>query len=214
MSHAFALALVFALTMHAAWLCHVAAAGWAAARRLPLDPSTLLGAAVAVAIGMALLVEAVTAGVQTPPGLLGWFGGTAALLLALLLHETTRTGRLWRATAANAPGLVAIGVSSGPALPLLLGLLLAGLAGLLAPPPAVVDWLPLAAVIVVVLGQPGRPRGRASQVAVAAWIAGLVLGGLEALLLAPLLHALLVGLAAAAALRFAAPRLAAAGELS
>jgi hypothetical protein len=78
----------------------------------------------------------------------------------------------------------------------------------------VVDWLPLAAVIVVVLGQPGRPRGRASQVAVAAWIAGLVLGGLEALLLAPLLHALLVGLATAAALRFAAPRLAAAGELS
>jgi hypothetical protein len=208
MSHALTLALMFALVMHAAWLCHVAAAGWAAMRRLTLDPSTLLAAPLAAAVGMALLVEAVTAGIASgAPRLAGWLAAAAALFLALLLQESTRTGRLWRATGANAPGLVASGVPIAPALPLVLGLLLAILAGVLAPPPAVVDWLPLAGLVLLALALPDRPRGRATQLALAAWLAGLVFGSLE-LMLPPLAHAVLVALLATAGLRTLGPRLA------
>lgn len=210
MSHALTLALVFALVMHAAWLCHVAAAGWAAMRRLTLDPLTLTAASLAAAVGMALLAEVVTAGVaRPPPHYVGaaWLAAAAAVFLALLVQESTRIGRLWRAMAANAPGLILSGVPIAPLLPLVLGLSLAMLAGLLAPTPSVVDWLPLGGLVLLALALPDRPRGRATQMVLAAWLAGLVQGGLE-LVLPSLAHAVLIALVAVVGLRIAGPRLA------
>ena len=216
MSHAFTLALVYALVMHAACLMHAAAAGWVAVRQVPTVPAVLLAASLAAVVGMALAAAAVTTAIATAPwtrawlGSLGWLGGTCLLLLALLLYETTRGGRLWRAMGANADGLVAIGVRFGLAAPLGQALALAVLAGALAPPPAVIDWLPLAALVLMVIALPDRPRARATRTVLLAWLVGALIGGLE-LLLEPVSQALVVGLLGLAALRLAAPRLARAG---
>lgn len=200
MSHALTLALVHALLLQSALLLHVAAAGWTAARLVPADALTLAGAATAAALGMALAIDAVTAGTAiTQPGsllaALGWLGGIALPCLALLIHESTRTGRLWRAMATNAQGLVAIGVPARIGLALGLGLALAAFAGLLAPPPALTDWLPAACLALFVIGARDRPRGRAVLAALLAWLAGAAIGGLE-LFLEPALHGLATGLVA------------------
>ena len=216
MSHAFTLALVYALVMHAACLMHAAAAGWVAVRQVPTVPAVLPAASLAAVVGMALAAAAVTTAIATAPltrawlGPLGWLGGTCLLLLALLLYETTRSGRLWRAMGANAGGLVAIGLRFGLAAPLGQARALAVRAGALAPPPAVVDWLPLAALVLMVIALPDRPRARATRTVLLAWLVGALIGGLE-LLLEPVGQALVVGLLGLAALRLAAPRLARAG---
>ena len=220
MSHVFTLALVFALVLEAARLLHASAAGWAATRRLTLEPATLIGAAIAAAIGMALAANAVTAALapglaaaawSSHPGWLhttSWLGALVLLFLTLLLHDTHRLGRVWRAMGANAAGLVAIGVPLGLGLPMLLGLVLAALAGQLAPPPATTDWLPLACLALLVLGRPARPRGSATVSALVGWLAGAVVGALE-LLLGPPGHVLAIAAAALVATRLAATRVAA-----
>ena len=211
MSHAFTLALVYAMVVEAARLLHAAAAGWAASRRVPLEPLTLTAAAVAAAIGMALGANAVTGAVGGVPELPAgpapavWLTAMVVLLLALLLHETHRLGRAWRAMGANAAGLVAIGVPMGLGLPTLFGVALAGLAGHLAPPPATTDWLPVACLAVVALGLPGRPKGGAILTALAAWLTGALVATLE-LLLGPPGHVLLIAVAALVAVRIVAPR--------
>ena len=211
MSHAFTLALVYALIVEAARLLHAAAAGWSATRRVALEPLTLIAAAVAAAIGMALGANAVTAalgqqtGVPGGPATAGWLGAVVLLLVALLLHETQRVGRVWRAMGANAAGLVAIGVPMGLALPTLFGLGLAGFAGHLAPPPATTDWLPVACLALLVLGLLDRPRGGATLTALLAWLTGAVVATLE-LLLGPPAHIMLIAALALAATRVVAPR--------
>lgn len=213
MSHAFTLALVYALVMHAACLLHIAAAGWAAVQRVPVEPASRIAAALATAVGMALAAAAVTAAIADTLetrvwlGSIGWLGGSCLLVIALLIYETTRSGRLWRAMAADASGLVAIGIRPRFALPLGHGLGLAVLAGLLAPEPAVADWLPLAGLVLLVLALPDRPRARATQSVLLAWLTGALIGGLE-LVLQPLGHALVVGFLGLLAVRLGAPRLA------
>ena len=219
MSHAFTLGLVYALVLEAACLLHAAMAGWAATRRVTLEqPLTLLGAAVAAAVGIALLSNAVTGTLAMPRaatdwadgqawfGAIGWLGGGALLFLVLLLHETSRLGRIWRAMGANAGGLVAIGVPLGLLLPTLSGLVLAALAGHLALPPATTDWLPLACLALLVLALPDRPKGRATLSVLLAWLTGALVGGSE-LWLAPPLHVLVIAAAALLATRLLAPRL-------
>ncbi len=216
MSHALTLALVYALVMHAACLLHAATTAWAAVRQVPVLPSARTAAPLAVAVGMALAVAAVTPAVAGSPVALGWLrffawaGGSALLLVALLAYEATRTGRLWRAMGANGHGLIAIGVDGGVAWPFGLGLALAAAAGLIAPPPAVVDWLPLAGLALLVLAVPDRPHGRAPQTTLLAWLVGALIGGLE-LVLAPLGHAVVVGLSGVMVIRLAGPQLADAG---
>ena len=211
MSHAFTLALVYALVVEAARLLHAAAAGWAASRRVPLEPLTLIAAAVATAIGMALGANAVTGAVGLAPALpagpttAGWLPAVVLLLLTLFLHETHRLGRAWRAMGANAAGLVAIGVPIGLTSPIVLGLALAGLAGHLAPPPATTDWLPVACLALLVLGLPDRPKGGATLTALVAWLTGALVATLE-LLLGPPGHVLLIAVAALVAVRIVAPR--------
>lgn len=217
MHHAFTLALVYALVVEAARLLHAAASGWAASRRVPLEPLTLIAAAVAAAIGMALAAHAVTAALGLGPELpataapagwwhtLGWSGAAALLLLALFLHETHRLGRAWRAMGANAAGLVAIGVKLSLGAPLLLGLALAGFAGHLAPAPAVTDWLPLACLALLVLGLPHRPRGGATLTVLFAWLTGALVATLELLVGQPG-HAILIAVVVLAIARLVAPR--------
>ncbi len=213
MSHALTLALVYALVTHAACLLHAAAAGWAAVRQVPATASTLIAAALATAIGMALAATAVTAAFAGTPETrawltsVGWLGGSVLLLSALLLYEATRSGRLWRAMGANADGLVAAGIRPGLVLPLAQGLALAVLAGMLAPPPVVVDWLPLTALVLLVIALPDRPRVRATRSVLMAWLTGALIGGLE-LMLAPLGHVLVVALAGTLAIRLGARHLA------
>lgn len=213
MSHAFTLALVYALVMHAACLLHAAAAGWVALRQVPVIPETLIVAALATTIGMALAAAAVTGSMGNAPetrawlGSIGWLGGSCLLAIALLLYETTRAGRLWRAMGADADGLVAIGIRPRLVSPLGQGLGLAILAGILAPPPTVTDWLPLAGLLLVMLALPDRPRARATRSVLLAWLVGALIGGLE-LLLQPLGHAVVVGLLGLLAVRVGAPRLA------
>jgi hypothetical protein len=216
MSHAFTLALVYALVMHAACLLHAASAGWAALRQVPTVPATLIGASLATALGMALAAAVVTATIANAPetrawlGSIGWLGGSCLLVTALFLYEATRAGRLWRAMGADADGLVAIGIKPRFALALGQGIGLAVLAGILAPPRAVVDWLPLAGLALLVLALPDRPRARAIRSVLLAWLIGALIGGLE-LVLQPLGHALVVGLLGLLAARVAAPHLARAG---
>jgi hypothetical protein len=218
MSHAFTLALVYALILQAASLLHAAAAGWAATRQVTLEPLALIGAPVAAAVGMALLVDAVTAalgiapaiafGGERVPRLAGIFGlgAVALLLMARLLHETSRLGRNWRAMGANAKGLVAIGVPVRLALPTLLGLALAAFAGLLAVPPDPTNWLPLACLALMALALPDRPPGRATLGVLLAWLAGALVGGL-AFVFGPELRMLMVATAALLAARFVVPHL-------
>jgi hypothetical protein len=211
MPHALTLALVYAIVMQAALLLHAAASGWVATRQVPIESLTLVVAPLAAALGMALAADAVTAALARSAtaaawvGAIGWLGGITLLGTALLLHETTRSGRLWRAMAANAAGLVAIGVRPAIALPLGLGLALAVLAGVLAPAPQVVDWLPLAVLVLLVAAMPDRPRSRATLAALGAWLAGALVGSLG-LLLAPSLQALVVAALAIAVVRIVAPR--------
>ncbi len=219
MSHAFALALVYALVLQSASLLHAAAAGWAATRQVALEPMALIGAPVAAAAGMALLVDTVTAALGIAPALAGngerlprlafilWLAAATLLLAALVLHETSRLGRVWRAMGANARGLVAIGVSVRLALPTLLGLTLAAFAGLLAVPPNPTDWLPLACLALVALALPDRPQGRATLGVLLACLAGALVGGL-ALVFGPELRMLVVATAALLAARFVLPHLA------
>lgn len=218
MSHAFTLALVYALVMEAACLLHAAAAAWAATRRVTLEPLTLIAAAVAAAVGMALGANAVTAALGLAPDrlvaagahawlvTLGWLGALILLFAALLLHETSRLGRTWRAMGANAAGLVAIGVPIGLVLPTLMGLLLAGFAGNLAPVPATTDWLPLACLALLVLGRADRPKGRATLTALLAWLTGALVATGE-LMLGPPAHVFVIAAAALLAARLVAPRL-------
>ena len=218
MSHAFTLALVYALVLEAACLLHAAAAAWAATRRVTLEPLTLIAAAVAAAVGMALGANAVTAALGLAPdrlaaagshawlAALGWLGALVLLFLALLLHETSRLGRTWRAMGGNAAGLVAVGVPIGLVLPTLLGLTLAGFAGHLAPVPATTDWLPLACLALLVLGRAGRPKGRATLTALLAWLTGALVATGE-LLLGPPAHVFVIAAAALLATRLVAPRL-------
>lgn len=218
MSHAFSLALLYALVLQAACLLHAAAAGLVATRRVVLDPLTLIVAAIATAVGMALVANTVTAALGLAPDrliaagahawlvTLGWLGALVLLFLALLLHETSRLGRTWRAMAANAAGLVAVGVPVGLVLPTLLGLLLAGLAGNLAPVPATTDWLPLACLALLVLGRVGRPKGRATLTVLLAWLTGALVATGE-LLLGPPVHVFVIAAAALLAAKLVAPRL-------
>ena len=216
MSHTFTLALVYALVMHAACLLHAAAAGWVALRQVPVKAETLIAAALATAIGMALAAAAVTGAMSKAPetrdwlGAIGWLGGSCLLVIALLLYEATRAGRLWRAMGADANGLVAIGIKPRLASPLGQGLGLALLAGILAPPPVVTDWLSLAGLLLLLLALPDRPRARATRSVLLAWLVGALIGGLE-LLLQPLGHAVVVGFLGLLAVRVGAPRLARVG---
>jgi|GEM_PF-1999962 len=217
MLHAVTLALLYALMVEAARLLHAAAAGWAATRRVPLEPLTLIAAAVAAAIGMALGSHAVTAAFglvpepaagTAPAGWLGTAGWASALVLfalALFLHDIHRLGRTWRAMGADAAGLVAIGVPMGLVLPTLLGLAIAGLAGHLAPPPAITDWLPVACLALLVLGLPDRPKGGATLSALFAWLCGALVATLE-LLLGPHWHSLSIAAVLLVAVRIAAQR--------
>jgi hypothetical protein len=211
MPHALTLALVYAIVMQAASLLHTAASGWAASRQVPIEPLNLVVAPLAAALGMALVADAVTTALAQSAtaaawaGAVGWLGGITLLGTALLLHETTRSGRLWRAMGANAAGLVAIGVRPAVALPLGLGLALAALAGVLSPTPTVVDWLPLAVLVLLVTALPDRPRSRATLAALGAWLVGALVGSLG-LLLAPALQALAVAGLAIAVVRIGAPR--------
>jgi hypothetical protein len=211
MSHVFTLALVYALVIEAARLLHAAAAGWAAGRRVLLEPLTLIAAAVAAAIGMAFAGNAVTAALGlapasfTGPTTSGWLSAVILLALALVLHETHRLGRMWRAMGANAAGLVAIGVPMGLVLPTLFGAALAGVAGHLAPPPATTDWLPLACLALLVLGVPDRPKGGAVLTVLVAWFVGALVATLE-LLLGPPGHFLLIAAALVVAIRMITPR--------
>jgi uncharacterized membrane protein YqgA involved in biofilm formation len=107
--------------------------------------------------------------------------------------------------AANAPGLIAAGVPIRLVLPVFMGLLLAALAGVVAPPPTAARLLPLACLALVVIGMADRPRARATLAVLLAWLAGAVVGGLE-LVLEPMIHALAVGLATLVAVRLAARR--------
>jgi hypothetical protein len=103
MSHAFTLALVYALVLHAACLLHAAMAGWTATRLVAVEPLTLIGAPVVAALGMALMIDAVTVGMTTIPWLraIGWLGGVLCLFITVLAHEGTRSagsGAPWRPT--------------------------------------------------------------------------------------------------------------------
>jgi hypothetical protein len=219
MSHTFTLALVYALVLQAACLLHAAAAAWAATRRVTLEPLTLIAAAVAAAVGMALATNVVTSALGLAPdrlaaagshpwlATLGWLGALVLLFLALLLHETSRLGRTWRAMGANAAGLVAVGVPIGLVLPTLLGLILAGFAGHQAPVSATTDWLPLACLALLVLGRPDRPKGRATLTALLAWLTGTLVAGVE-LALGPPVHVFVIAAATLLAARLVAPRLA------
>lgn len=217
MLHAVTLALVYALIVEATRLLHAAAAGFAATRRMSLDPLSLVAAAVAAAIGMALWTNAVTAALGIAPepaagpatagwlGTVGWSSAVVLLALALFLHDIHRLGRMWRAMGANAAGLIAIGVPMGLALPTLFGLALAGVAGHLAPLPATTDWLPVACLALLVLGWSDRPKGGATLTALVAWLGGALVATLE-LLFGPPWHILLIAAVLLVAVRIAAPR--------
>jgi len=212
MTHALTLALIYALALEAVHLVHAAAAGLAAERRLALEPWPLVAAAVALVIGLVLATDRLTAGLASGhPGAsrlaigLGWLAAALALSAALWLHEQGRAGRRWRAMAANAPGLIAAGLSIGAWPPALLGLGLAALAGWLAPPPTTVDWLIFAGLAVLVSGEPARPRGWAVRSVLLAWLVGGLIGGLETVL-DPLVHLQAVALVGLLAARLAAGR--------
>jgi hypothetical protein len=211
MPYVLTLALVYAIVMQATSLLHAAASGWVATRQVPIEPLTLVAAPLAAVLGMALAAAAVTAALAQSAtmaawaGAIGWLGGITLLGAALLLHETTRSGRLWRAMAANADGLVAIGVRPAFGLPLGLGLALAVLAGVLAPAPTVVDWLPLAVFVLLATALPDRSRSWATLAVLGAWLTGALVGGLVLLLANPV-DALVIAALAIAIVRIAAPR--------
>ena len=193
MSHALALALVYALVVQSAHLLLAAGCGWATMRGLVLERAAQGWIALAAAIGMALATGAVTG--EVAPLTATWLklAGGATLLVAVAWVELTPRGPFWRAMAGNAPGLVRAGIAPRAGLPLALGLGLAAFAGLAAPrPPAAGDWLPLACLALLWLAAADRRPGRMVRHVVMAFLAGALVGGL-ALLLPPLPHGLAVG---------------------
>lgn len=208
MTHAVTLALIYALSLEAVHLLHAAAAGWAAERRLPLEPLPLLAAAMALVIGIVLATDRLTTGVAQDHlwTCIGWSLAGLTLLLALWLHECRASGRRWRAMAANAPGLIAAGLPISVWPPAMLGLALAAIAGWLAPPPTAGDWLLFATLALLVSGTEARPRGWAVRSVLLAWLTGALIGAVE-ILVDPRFHLLAVALAGLVAARLAAPHL-------
>ena len=193
MSHALALALVYALVVQAVQLLRAACGGWVVLRGLVLEQPALDWIALAATFGMALAAGAVTGGLAAVVG--GWLPWACGigLLVVVAGAELSSRGVLWRAMAGNAPGLLRAGIALRPGLPLVLGLALAAMAGLAAPePPTALEWLPLACLALLFEADPDRRPGLMVRRVLLAFLAGALIGGL-ALLLPPLPAALAIG---------------------